>query len=163
MVGYTKVSLGFQAIKHPNHNLKFYLREVIPTGNYDELNVPLIGTDATGKGSYTTALSINYEHKAYLPNNQPLLVFTSMTLQYLHPLELESLSVYGGGPLTRGKMWSGNLFLANAALEYLPFEKLGFVVQARYLTQHRSRFNATGPSSSIGTASKAVCIIWRTV
>lgn len=127
-------------------NLKFFYRQVFPTGHYDQLNESLFGTDATGQGSYLSTFAMNMEHVTHLTGQHYLIEFATVMLTYANRIRLQGPSIYGGGSETNGTMRPGNSITFNFALEYSPAHHWGFIMETLIFAQKASEFKGViGP------------------
>ncbi len=116
------VTLGFQVLtQKPNHllpDLRVTLQTILPSGNYQNLNPNLHFTDATGLGSYQTALNLNFGYLFTL--NPSHVVRTRLSLGYTlaSPVKVTGYSIYGGSANTIGKIHPGNMLTLDAAAEF---------------------------------------------
>lgn len=117
------VQADFQLYQAPDEaaawipHLKFWLREIFPTGKYDELNPAKLGTDLGGGGSYVTTAGVVLGRVVHIQG----LHFLSwrLSLQYNFPssVHLKGLDAYGGGVNT-----DVNYLPAQSAEVYLGLE-----------------------------------------
>jgi hypothetical protein len=150
-LGDSTFGLGFQILKQNRRrwppSIKFYIRQLFPTGRFNNLNVDNFGTEATGVGSYLTRFALNMEHVTRLTNGKHTIEFASVTLTRASRVGLRGFSIYGGGPQTHGNLWPGNSILVNLGIEYLPCEHWGVAMQGMFYAQIASTFRGTiGPT-----------------
>jgi hypothetical protein len=99
-------------------SVKLGVRELLPTGSYNELNPVLLGTDISGSGSYTTIGSLVFR-KLWFPRGPHYLsnIFSVRGL-YFAPAHLTGLSVYGGAQDTNGRIYPGAACQLALSFEY---------------------------------------------
>ena len=122
-------------------NIKLFYRQLFPTGRYDNLNGNLLGTDATGQGSYLSSLAMNMEHVSEIFPGKYLVGFATVTFTYAPKIRLNSYNIYGGGEDTSGSMWPGNSMAFNLAFEYCPSQHWGFILESYIYSQKASKFD----------------------
>jgi len=121
-------------------NIKLALSQLFPTGRYDQLDLGLLATDATGQGSYLTTLAMNMEHVTGLGGQHYMVEFATVGFTHASLVSLQGHSIYGGGPETRGSIFPGNSLFFNLALEYLPNQRWGFIMETYIYAQQASDF-----------------------
>lgn len=111
-VGDISVTLGYQMLEQRQSkwrpDLRVTLQETLPSGNYNHLNPALRGTDATGSGSYQTALNLNFQHVLHLKGIHYYRTRLSLGYAYAADVMIDDFSTYGGNPTTRGVIRPGN-------------------------------------------------------
>lgn len=121
-------------------NIKVMLTQLFPTGRYDQLERGLLGTDATGQGSYLTTLALNMEHVTGLGNGHHFVEFATVGVIRANNVRLQGHSIYGGGPETDGSIFPGNSLFFNLAGEYFPNNTWGFIMETYIYAQQASHF-----------------------
>ena len=121
-------------------NMKILLSQLFPTGRYDQLERGLLATDATGQGSYLTTVYLNMEHVTHLFGQHYFVEFATIGLTHASLVSLDGHSIYGGGPETHGTIFPGNSIFFNLALEYLPNQRWGFIMESYIYAQQASNF-----------------------
>ncbi len=120
-IGDTSINLGYQLLSQHSStwkpDLRISLQELIPTGKYNSLTPEFAGTDATGLGSYQTALGFNFQHLLPLFTHYYLRTRLSLVAVYAATTHLSGVSTYGGNALTRGSIQPGNLISGDFATE----------------------------------------------
>lgn len=143
-LGDTSIEIATQLILQNKEkwppNMKLAVSQVFPTGRYDQLERGLLATDATGQGSYLTTVYLNMEHVTRLGGQHHLVEFATVGLTHASLVNLQGHSIYGGGPDTEGTMFPGNSIFFNLALEYLPNQRWGLIMESYIYAQQASKF-----------------------
>jgi hypothetical protein len=118
----TRVRLAFQVLEAENGrwvpDLMFFVRQIFPTGRYDQLDPKLQGTDASGTGAYATGLGINLQKVVLLPNLHPLRMRVNLNFQAPGRVTFQSPSVYDGSSAATSHVYPGKTFSSVIAAEY---------------------------------------------
>lgn len=140
------VFLGYEIAKDNKKtsrpDLRLVVGESFPTGTYDRLNIADPFGDFSGDGSYDTYIILIGRKIFYIIPKHPFNI--NVNLYYIIPsgVEVNGLSVYGGGPDTFGTVAPGNQYIANVALEYLFTKNWGTAIDIRYEHQDRCGFKS---------------------
>ena len=120
-MGDISVALGYQVLEQKESkwlpNLRVAVQEILPTGAFKNLVPSINGTDATGLGSYQTAIALNFQHLAQVTKKNYLRTRLSLNYIYARPAFLTGLSSYGGTETTIGHIKPGNMISADLAAE----------------------------------------------
>lgn len=117
----TAVTLGYQVLEQKDSkwrpDLRFTIQETLPTGQYEHLSPFANGTDASGIGSYQTALALNFQHLK--PFNDTIYLRTRLSLAYMHAndVRLRGFNTFGGGLDTDATLDPGDLVSIDLAGE----------------------------------------------
>lgn len=154
------LALGFQIIEQKNNSklpdLRILVQETFPTGRFENLNPALLGTDATGLGSYQTRIGLDFQ---FLREVNAHYLRTRLIVSYLHsnPVTVHGLSSYGGSLETQGKISVGHEYDADLAFEYTLTQNWVAVLEGTLSNGNGSRFdgnltiaNIAGPDTRIG-------------
>ena len=147
-LGDSTVILGFQAFKQNKEkkfsvpSLRITVQEVFPTGSYDLLKPANLGTDATGTGSYQTDLGFNFQYSSDLIENHELNAHFCVIYAMMKDLSLKGFSIYGGSPLTRGRITPGNAVSIDLSGELVLTQHLVAVMEGYVLYQQPSTFRS---------------------
>ncbi|MCE3044937.1 MULTISPECIES: hypothetical protein [Legionella] len=118
----TGVTLGYQLLEQKDSkwipDLRVTIGEIIPTGNFEDLDPVNNGTDATGSGSYQTAMSLNFQHLLQVFENHWLRTRLSLSYVYSGDVQVRGINSYGGTPNTFGEVDPGNQISADLAAEF---------------------------------------------
>lgn len=130
--------------------IKLAITETFPTGNYQKLKSHKHETDISGLGSYATSPGLVF-YKVYRCSKHRFLSLTaSFQYTYFAPVHIKGLSVYGGGPRTRGKVYPGNLSTAIVSFEYTLTRNWVFALDNVYLHADKDRFRGRRGKDSDG-------------
>lgn len=120
-IGDAMVVLGYQLFEQKKAlyrpDLRITVQEIIPTGRYQHLAPLSNGIDATGSGSYQTAISFNFQHLAELYDNHFLRTRLNLFYLYSSSVFLTGLNCYGGTANTYGRIWPGSVKILDLAAE----------------------------------------------
>lgn len=137
-------------------SVKLGVRELFPTGTYDELNPVLLGTDISGGGSYTTLGSLVFR-KLWFPRGPHYLSnILSIRGIYFAPTHLKGLSVYGGAPNTNGRIYPGAACQAVLSFEYSLTDNWALALDNVFVFAGKDKFygfagtNAEGEPATVG-------------
>ena len=161
-IGDTAISLGFQLWeqkKSPKSiDVRILLQEIFPTGRYEQLNPTLLGTDATGLGSYQTQVGLNLQYLLVLPREHYLRTRFIVAHLYASSVEVQGLNSYGGTESTFGRIRPGSEDSLDLAFEYTLTQHWVAVLEGTYAKGQATRFNGIltiqeigGPDASIGS------------
>lgn len=78
-------------------NVKFTIREIFPTGEYDELKLAKKQTDLGGGGSYVTSFAVAFGDIYHVRGFHFLSWRLSLQYSFPAPVQLKGLNAYGGG------------------------------------------------------------------
>lgn len=138
------VQIGVQAFKQNKSkwlpSLRFTLGEVFPTGRYEGLDPELAGIDGSGLGVYQTAFTLNFEH--LLPVFKTHYLRTRLSLAEIYDAKghIRGHSVFGGGPMTNGFIWPGNVSTADLAAEFSVTQHIVAVMETYYAKRQPTQF-----------------------
>lgn len=139
------VSLGYQAMLQNKArwkpDLRITLQEILPSGEFKNLDPANNGTDATGLGSYQTALAFNFQHT--LPFNEINVLRTRLSLGYVYAskVNIDGLTTYGGAPNTEGIVNPGNMIYLDIAGEFSLNDNWVAVMEAYLSNRHPTKFS----------------------
>jgi len=97
--------------------IKLIVREIFPTGPYQQLNPRKLLADQTGAGTYATALDLVFYKTYHLEGIHFLSTTYSIAYTVNSPVHVHGFNTYGGGYGTNGKILPGNNFQAIASFE----------------------------------------------
>lgn len=146
-IGDTSILLGFQAMKqHPGSvlpNLRVTLQEVIPTGRFDYLNPTDKGVGVTGGGDFQSVLTLTFQELTQLTELHYLRTRLALAYMYSCPHPIHGKSGLGGGPLTRGREYPGDLISADLAGELTLTQQWVAVMEMYYMINQKTSFRGT--------------------
>ncbi len=151
------VILGFQALNDKPHtvipDLRVTLEEVLPSGNYNDLNANAEGTDANGAGSFQTAVGLNFQKLTHFYDEHFLRTRLSLTYTVPSHVSVRNHNAYGGGNGTDGTVKPGQKFSTDLAFEYTLTRHIVPVFEVLYTMNGRTRFSGTPGRNSTGMAA----------
>lgn len=146
-IGDIAIALGYQALtQQPKEwlpNLRITLQQIFPTGRYEFLDPTQNGVDATGTGTYQTALGFNFQDLSEPFTDHYLRTRLSLVYQYANPVTLHGLSTHGGTQTTHGTYNYGNVASADVACEFTLTQHWVPVIEAFYFHRDTSSFTGT--------------------
>ncbi len=97
--------------------IKFAVREVFPTGNFESFSPRRLSTDQTGKGTFATQFDLVFYKIFHLYGLHWL--STTFSAQYTinTPVNVHGFNAYGGGFGAKGKVLPGNSFQGIVSFE----------------------------------------------
>lgn len=120
-IGDVTAALGYQLLEQKESlwkpDLRLTVLEIFPTGGYEALDPINNGTDGTGLGSYQTAFNLNFQLVENIYSTYYLRTRLSLGYVYAAPVQIQGVSVYGGGESTFGRVRLGNQISADLAFE----------------------------------------------
>ena len=141
----TAAGIGIQLVEQKKHqylpDLRLFIQETFPTGKYEELNPQLLGTDATGLGSYRTQVALNFQYLAELFNLHYLRTRLMLSHLYSSPVHVMGFNSFGGSEITNGTVNSGAENNVDLAFEYTLTQNWVAVMEGYYSQGQSSIFN----------------------
>ncbi len=151
---------GFQAYKQrPGHwlpSLRVTVGEILPIGNYNNLNPARQGVDAGGSGLFQTAIGFNFQQVMQPYNEHYLRSRFALTATLPGSVNVKGFNAYGGGVDTNGSLNPGVQVQGDLAFEYQLTQHLVSVLEFTILDRERSTFNGavgrtlTGLPATVG-------------
>lgn len=99
-------------------DLRLFIQETFPTGKYEQLNPALLGTDATGLGSYRTLIALDFQYLSQVFDSHYLRTRFMLSRLYSSAVEVTGLNSFGGTPNTRATVHPGIENNINLAFEF---------------------------------------------
>lgn len=160
----TSLTFGIQLAEQKGSpkkmDVRLLIQEIFPTGRFDHLNPALLGTDATGLGSYETRVGIDFQYLKEMKNSHYLRTRLILSYLYSTSVNVVGLSSYGGTINTRGRIRQGDEYDADLAFEYTLTQHWVAVMEGTLSDGSGSRFsgnlsapNIVGPAPAIGYGS----------
>lgn len=150
----TSATIGLQLLEQKESqwkpDLRFAVSEIFPTGRFEYLNPQLAGTDATGLGSYSTQLALNFQLLTELFKTHYLRTRLSLTRLYSSPVNVNGLNSYGGAVDTSGKIATGIENDADLAFEYTLTQNWVAVMEGYVSEGKATRFNGILSIGNLG-------------
>lgn len=144
-IGDVTLTVGYQVFRQKNSkwlpDLRLTIDETFPTGAWDNLNPNNNGADATGTGSYQTALGIRVRKMIALPSEHFLVLHSRIVLTQPSFVSISHYSIYGGSRTSKGRLMPGNSALVDFATEYNFTRNWGGVFEFSIMSQGASTFS----------------------
>ena len=154
------VYLGFQVMNEELHtwkpSLRLTLQEVFPTGHYDHLDPEMLGTDASGSGSFQSGVGFNFQ-KLFILMDHFLRCRLSLIAAFPAKVKVEGYNSFGGGHGTSGKYNLGNRYTGIFSFEYAMTQNWVLAMDTQFVWQGKNKFSgnpgvtATGATASNGS------------
>ncbi len=99
-------------------NVKLILRELVPNGKFQNLNPAKLATDASGEGSWQTAIGVVWGNLNWLGGQH--FISSRVLVQYTipAPCHVKNLNAYGGAAGTHGRVYPAQNGEIDIAFEY---------------------------------------------
>lgn len=132
-------------------DVRILLQETIPTGRYDNLNPLLLGTDATGLGSYQTQIGINFQYLLQVLDTHYLRTRLIVSRIYSSNVKVDGLSSYGGTVNTHGVIEPGTESDIDLAFEFTLTQNWVAVLEGYTSSGSSTRFNGILNIANVGS------------
>ncbi len=153
------LQIGFLISKQTPYapQVKFTLGEVLPTGNYQNLDPDNLGLDATGGGVWSTAFNLTFGKLFFWNTLHPFNTRVSFGYSVPTPTEVRGFNAYGGGYGTKGRVHPGNNFNVDLGLELSINQPWVVALDVAYTCSNRTTFSgSSGTTTSGGNILAAV-------
>lgn len=159
--GDTSFVWGIQLLKEEPYRpaVRLTLSESLPTGRYKRLNPEKNGIDATGSGSYTTAIGLNVSKVVWWLLEHPFAWRLSLNYSIPTLVHVNGYNAYGGGIGTNGHIRPGNEIAVDTSIELSFTQKWVFAIDLVYTYTNHTNFSghkgrtAAGQIASVGSPS----------
>lgn len=158
------IGLDFQLVKPTAYKwfpgILFSIREILPTGKYQDFDPDLNKTETSSFGSFQTNASLIFYKVYHLKDAHYLSATLSLEYFYLAPVHVRGFNFYGGGFGTKGRVIPGNFFNGLLSLEYTFNKNWVLAVDALYTHFNRSHFSGevglslSGEPANVGFPSR---------
>lgn len=149
--GDSSLELGYQALLQADSkwrpDLRITLDQSIPTGKFDNLNTALNGADATGSGSYRTAVAFNFQLLRHWYGEHYFRTRLSLGYEYARQVAVTGANTYGGNANTSGSVHVGNQKSFDIATE-LTLAKHWVAVMEAYWAHRSGTYFVGAPGAS---------------
>lgn len=146
-IGDITLILGVQAYKQKAGDwlpsLRMTVGELIPVGNYQNLNPAKQGIDATGQGAFQTSFGLNFQHLSQPYDDHYLRTRLSLSATVPHVVNVKGFNAYGGGVGTNAMVDPGRVLQADLAFEYQLTQNWVPVLEVMVLDRAPSSFKGT--------------------
>jgi len=157
------VALDFQLLD-PNYTpyfpgIKFTIKEMFPTGPFQNLNPNKYMTDQSGAGTFGTTFNLVLYKVYHLTGEHFLSTTYSAAYTVTTPVNVHGFNTYGGGYGTNGYALPGDTFEAIISFELTLSQNWALALDNVYIHVDRTQFfgtsgtTATGALATVGTPS----------
>jgi len=152
--------LGYQVCKDVRDmwlpDIRFVLKEIFPSGRFNNLNASKNGTDAMGAGAYSTGLGANFQKLFYTFKTQFLSMRLNLGYAISSRARVHGLNTYGGTADTDGRVRLGNAFTAVVSAEQTLSRRWALAIDVQFQHIAKTRFSGTSSNPSSMNASSSV-------
>jgi hypothetical protein len=136
------ISLGFQALRGHDWlpDVRLWVQETFPTGNFEELPPTTRGLGGTGGGSFATTLGLAFQKPIKLADDRYFRYRFNASYGFYSSVGVEGFNSYGGGIATRGRVEPGRLTTLTAAGEYTVTRQVVLALDVTYQIAEATRF-----------------------
>ncbi|HSX26698.1 MAG TPA: hypothetical protein VLE89_06800 [Chlamydiales bacterium] len=131
--------------------VKISLKEILPTGKYQNLNPKKLRTDIGGQGSWNTSFLLVWGQLVHISGK--IFFDTRLNLQYSlpAPVHVKGFNSYGGGYGTNGTVYPAQNFEVDLGMELTLTQNWVLAMDIVGLWSGRTRFKGTLGSRPDGT------------
>lgn len=141
------VAPGIQLIREVKGSwkpdLRIYIEETFPTGEFDNLAPTKVDPHPTGEGSYQTAINLVYQKTFYAIPYHPFEINLNLGYTYYTKTHVSGYNAYGGGLGTDGVVNPGGEIWTNISTEICFNPKWAFACDLNYVWQNDVTFVGT--------------------
>jgi len=152
------VELDFQLVSAEDTdwwpNVKLSVRETLPTGKYQKLEPKNLGLDATGAGSFSTAIGLAISKKSWFGGHYWLNTRFNFVPTFSAPVHVKGFNTYGGGYGTRGKAYPGTFYQTILSFELSLTRNWAFAIDIMNNYNNKVRFKGNPGFRSPGISAK---------
>lgn len=120
--------------------IKLTLRGNLPFGKYQKLNPKKLGTDIGGTGNWEPGLGLTFSRLFHFTGVHFLAARLAMSYTVPNAVWVRGFNAYGGGNLTRGKVYPGPSFSSDIGLEYTLSQRWALALDVLYVHNNHTRF-----------------------
>jgi hypothetical protein len=136
------ISLGFQALR--GHvwmpDVRLWVQETFPTGNFEKLPPTSRGLGGTGGGSFATTLGLAFQKPITSSDGRVFRYRFNASYGFYSSVGVEGFNSYGGGIGTHGRVRPGSLTTVTAAGEYTITQRVVLALDVTYQIAQATRF-----------------------
>ena len=152
----TPLFLGFQALRQSEGSwipdLRIRLQQVFPFGQYDKLNPKKNGTDSSGKGSFQSGISFDFQKTFEMAVEHYFRLRCSISgILFASNVHVTGLNAYGGSPDTDGDTAPGKTYTFYLSGEYTITRHWGFAFDTVYTLITPDHFSGTKGNRPVGS------------
>jgi hypothetical protein len=123
--------------------IKFAVREIFPTGNFQNFHPRKLKTEQTGTGTFATQFDLVFYKVFHLHGVHWLSATGSAQYTVNTPVHVHGFNTYGGGFGTRGTVLPGNEFQAIASIELTLSKHWALALDTVYIHTEADEFHGT--------------------
>ncbi|MBI5345702.1 MAG: hypothetical protein HZB76_00950 [Chlamydiae bacterium] len=148
-----KFDIGILEEKPYHPAISLGIKEIFPTGKYENLSSHKGGVDATGAGSYQTGVNLNISKVVWWISTHPMDFRLSLNYVFPAPVSVSGFNNYGGGFGTNGKIHPGQNFTIDFGYEFSFNPHWVIALDTAYTYAFKTTFSGTsaGVLDSLGT------------
>ncbi|MBX7066915.1 MAG: hypothetical protein K1X28_06770 [Parachlamydiales bacterium] len=120
--------------------IKFAIREVFPTGNFQFLRAKKLGTDRSGEGTFATQAALVFYKEFHLYQLYWLAMTASAQYTINTPVHVQGFNAYGGGFGAKGTVLPGNAFQGIVSFELSLSQNWALAMDSVYTHKDESEF-----------------------
>lgn len=147
--------LGFRLLEEDldgwTPNIKFMIRENLPTGKYQKLNPNKRGTDSSGSGAWSTAPGLLFSKQYHLGGRHFFIPRASIFYTMAPPIPVKGFNTYGGGFGTEGKVRPGHILTTTIAFEYTLTQRWVLALDVVNAYSAATKFSGKAGTTAYGT------------
>ena len=152
----TPLFLGFQALRQSEASwfpdLRISLHQIFPFGQCDKLNPKKNGTDSSGKGSFQSGVSFDFQKTFKMSVEHYFRLRWSISgILFASNVHVTGLNAYGGSPATNGDVTPGKTYTFYLSGEYTATRNWGFTFDTVYTLITPDHFSGTKGRSLVGS------------
>jgi hypothetical protein len=152
----TPLFLGFQALRESKESwtpdLRISLLQIFPFGQYNKLNPKKNGTDSSGKGSFQSGVSFDFQKTFEMALEQYFsLRWSISSILFASNVHVTGLNAYGGSPATNGNITPGKTYTFYLSGEYTITRNWGFAFDTVYTLITPDHFSGTKGNAPVGS------------
>lgn len=154
--GDLSLALGFPICSQTLHvpGIRFVVKQIFPTGQFQHLNSNGLGLSATGAGAYQTQFSLNLSKVLFWDYLHPMNF--RLSFNYVLPtcITVRGFNTYGGGFGTHAKVHPGNNFSADMGIEISLTQRWVLATDLVYTATNRTSYS--GYAGTVGNAPASI-------
>lgn len=141
------VQLGVQVLKGRSESwvpdVRVWVQETFPTGDYTNLSPTTASRAGTGGGSYATILGVGAQKAIWVTGERFLRYRLNATYGFYSPVTVQGFNSYGGGFGTTGRVYPGSVITLAVAGEYTMTRRVALALDISFQMAEATRFAGT--------------------
>jgi hypothetical protein len=134
-------------------NLKLSLITNGPTGKFQRLSRAKLKTDATGSGCWYPGFGLNLS-QFWVISGHFLEIRATTEYRFSVPVRVKGFNTYGGNATTRGRVFPGNYYVFDTALQVSLTRHWAAACDVRFKHINRTRFSGSGLKCGKGSSEE---------